>query len=166
MKLPPEAIAASWPTPNYIDPPTRGHGVLIVNVVCMSLAFLVVSLRLYTRLRITCSAGIDDVLIVIGLVFAIAMAVITSIATEDWGMNRHVWDIEVLRLATVQKLNLSFQIMFSLSSCFTKISLLWFCRRLIGKGNFALYNLAFILCMVFVGVSSGLFTIISIFQCT
>jgi hypothetical protein len=33
---------------------------------------IVVSLRLYTRLRVTCSAGIDDVLIVIGLIFAIA----------------------------------------------------------------------------------------------
>ncbi|KAJ5562839.1 hypothetical protein N7461_001600 [Penicillium sp. DV-2018c] len=166
MKLPPEAITATWPTPNYINPPTRGHGVVIVNVICMSLALLVVSLRLYTRLRITCSAGIDDVLIVIGLIFAIAMAVITSIATQSYGMNRHVWDIEVSQLVTVQKLNLCFQIMFSMASCFTKISLLWFCRRLIGKGNFAMYNLAFILCMVFVGLSSGMFTIISIFQCT
>jgi hypothetical protein len=34
-----------------------------VNIVCFSLALIVVSLRLYTRLRVTCSAGIDDVLI-------------------------------------------------------------------------------------------------------
>ncbi|KAJ5345291.1 hypothetical protein N7541_007784 [Penicillium brevicompactum] len=166
MKLPPAAILATWPTPNYIDPPTRGHGVLVVNIVCLALAFIVVSLRIYTRIRITCSAGVDDVLIVIGLVFAIAMAVVTSIATEQWGMNRHIWDIQLLRLVTVQKLNLTWQIMFSLASCFTKISLLWFCRRLIGKGHFALYNWAFILSMVFVGLSSGLFTIISIFQCS
>jgi hypothetical protein len=166
MKLPPAAVMASWPTPNYIDPPTRGHGVLIVNVVCLSLAFVVVSLRLYTRIRITYSAGVDDFLIVIGLIFSIAMAVVTSIATEKWGMNRHIWDIEILSLATVQKYNLCFQIMFSMASCFTKISLLWFCRRLIGKGHFALYNWAFILSMVFVALSSGLFTIISIFQCS
>jgi hypothetical protein len=166
MKLPPPAIMASWPTPNYIDPPTRGHGVLIVNIVCLSLALVVVCLRLYTRIRITCSAGVDDVLIVIGLAFSIAMAVVTSIATEKWGMNRHIWDIELLRLITVQKYNLIFQIMFSMASCFTKISLLWFCRRLIGKGHFALYNWAFIMSMVFVALSSGLFTIISIFQCS
>lgn len=166
MKLPPESITASWPTPNYIDPPTRGHGVLIVNIICISLTFLVVCLRLYTRLRITCSVGIDDLCIVIGLIFAIAMVVITSVATEDLGMNRHVWDIEYSRLVTVQKLNLCFQIMFSVSSCFTKISVLWFCRRLIGKGNFALYNMTFILAMVFVGFSSVLFTLISVFQCS
>ncbi|CAI7604265.1 unnamed protein product [Penicillium glandicola] len=166
MKLPPASVTGSWPTPNYIDPTTRGHGVLIVNVVCLTWASLIVSLRLYTRLWITCSAGVDDVLIIIGLVFAIAMAVVTSIATENWGMNRHLWDIELLRLVTIQKLNLSFQILFSLSSCFTKISLLWFCRRLIVKSNFLLYNWAFILSIIFVALSSGMFSIISIFQCT
>ncbi|KAJ5958330.1 uncharacterized protein N7479_005480 [Penicillium vulpinum] len=166
MKLPPAAIASSWPTPNYVDPPTRGHGVLIVNIICLILAFLVVSLRLYTRLRITCSAGVDDVLIIIGLVFAIAMATVTSIATENFGMNRHIWDIELSHLVTIQKLNLCFQILFSLSSSFTKISLLWFCRRLLGKGNFVLYNWTFILAIVFVGASSVLFALISIFQCS
>lgn len=166
MKLAPAAVRASWPTPNYIDPPTRGHGVLVVNVVCLSLAFLVVAMRLYTRLRITCSIGVDDLFIVIGLVFAIAMATITSVATEDFGMNRHVWDIEIPHLTTIQKLNLSFQIMFSLSSSFTKLSLLWFCRRLIGKGHLTLYNWAFTSAMIFVGASSLLFTLISVFQCS
>ncbi|KAJ5165344.1 uncharacterized protein N7500_007174, partial [Penicillium coprophilum] len=165
-EAPPADIVNSWPTPNYINPPTRGHGVLVVNIVCFAFTFLVVSLRLYTRLWITCSAGIDDLLIVIGLVFAIAMVTITSVATEDWGMNRHIWDIELVKLVTVQKLNLSFQILFSLASCFTKISLLWFCRRLIANSNFGLYNRAFILAIVFVGGSSLLFTLISIFQCS
>lgn len=161
MKLPPEAILATWPTPNYIDPPTRGPGVLIVNATCLSLAFIVVSLRIYTRIRITYSAGVDDVLIIIGLISAIAMAAVTSIAT-----NRHIWDIELSHLVTVQKLNLSWQIFYSLASCFTKISLLWFCRRLISKGHFRLYNWAFILSMIFVGLSCVLFTVISIFQCS
>lgn len=166
MKLPPEAILATWPTPDYIDPSTRGHGVLIVNATCLPLAFIVVSLRLYTRIRITYSAGVDDVLIIIGLISAIAMAVVTSIATEQWGMNRHIWDIEMSHLVTIQKLNLTWQIFYSLASCFTKISLLWFCRRLISKGHFRLYNWAFILSMIFVGLSCVLFTAISIFQCS
>lgn len=83
MKLPPPAVIAAWPTPNYIDPPTRGHGVLIVNIVCISLAFSVVTLRLYARLCVTCSAGLDDIFIVFGLFFATGMVVVTSIATED-----------------------------------------------------------------------------------
>lgn len=168
MQLPPLAIMASWPKPNYVDPTTRGHGVLIVNIVCISLAFLVVILRLYTRLRITYSAGIDDALILIGLAFSIAMIIVTSLATEDWGWNRHIWDIPMGWLPTVQKLNLVFQIMFSLSSSFTKISLLWFCRRLLGagKGTYSIFNWSFIGAMVFVGLSCALFTLISIFQCS
>lgn len=95
MKLPPLEVMAQWPTPNYIDPPTHGHGVLIVNLVCITMALLVVMLRLYTRFRITCSAGIDDLLIVIGLIFAIAMAVVTLLATERWAWNRHIWDVPI-----------------------------------------------------------------------
>ncbi|KAJ5628661.1 hypothetical protein N7490_010889 [Penicillium lividum] len=168
MQLPPLAVMASWPTPNYVDPVTRGHGVLIVNIVCISLAFLVTILRLYTRLRITSTAGVDDVLIIIGLVFAIAMVAVTSLATESWGFNRHIWDIPTDWFPTIEKLNLSFQIMFSWSSGFTKISLLWFCRRLLGtgKGSFVLYNWAFIGSMIFVGLSVFMFTFLSIFQCS
>ncbi|KAF7719585.1 Uncharacterized protein PECH_005492 [Penicillium ucsense] len=168
MKLPPPEIMAAWPTPNYIDPVTRGHGVLYVNIVFTSLALLVVALRLYTRLRITCSAGVDDILIVIGLGFAIAMIAVTSLATESWGWNRHVWDVPPTWLSTVQKLNIVFQIMFSWASSVTKVSLLWFCRRLLGagKGNFAWYNWAFIGSMAIVALTCGLFTIVSIFQCS
>lgn len=168
MQLAPAAVMASWPTPNYVDPVTRGHGVLIVNIVCISLAFVVTILRLYTRLRITSTAGIDDILIIIGLVFAIAMVAVTSLATENWGFNRHIWDIPVTWFPTIEKLNLTFQIMFSWSSGFTKISLLWFCRRLLGagKGSFVVYNWAFIGSMVFVALSVFMFTFFSIFQCS
>ncbi|KAJ5182712.1 hypothetical protein N7492_000328 [Penicillium capsulatum] len=168
MKLPPPAVMATWPTPNYVDPPTRGHGVLIVNIVCICFAFVVVILRLYTRLRITCSFGMDDILIVFGLIFAIAMVAVTSLATENWAWNRHIWDVPMTWLPTVQKLNLVFQIMFSWSSSITKISLLWFCRRLLGagKGNYMTFNCAFIGSMVFVVLSCTLFTFFSIFQCS
>lgn len=168
MQLPPVAVMAQWPTPNYIDPQTRGHGAMIVNIVTMSLAFVVVMLRLYTRLRITYSTGIDDILITVGLIFGIAMAVVTSLATESWGWDRHIWDVPTSWLPTAQKLNLCFQITFSVSSSITKISLLWFCRRLLGagKGNFRVYNWAFIISMIFVALSCITFTLLSIFQCT
>ena len=68
MKLPPADVLATWPTPNYIDPTTRGDSVLIVTIVFAAIAFVVTCLRLYTRFKITCSPGIDDVLIVVALV--------------------------------------------------------------------------------------------------
>ncbi|CAG7915446.1 unnamed protein product [Penicillium olsonii] len=166
MRLPGPAVLATWPTPNYIDPPTRGHGVMILNIVCFSLALIVVFLRVYTRACITSSAGFDDVLIVIGLVFGIGMAVATSISTEYGGMNRHLWDVEIPKLVTIQQLNLAWEMLFALASCFTKISLLWFCRRLISKGTHRLYNWLFIIAMVFVGFNNMLFVFLSIFQCS
>ena len=68
MKLPPLSVIASWPTPNYINPVTRGNAALVVNIVMISLSFIVTCLRLYTRLRITRSAGLDDVFIAIAMV--------------------------------------------------------------------------------------------------
>ena len=58
----------SWPLPNYVNPVTRGSAVLIVNIVTITIAFLVTCLRLFTRFRITCTPGLDDILIVIALV--------------------------------------------------------------------------------------------------
>jgi len=69
MQLPPMEVLLSWPLPNYVDPVSRGPAVLIVNIVTMSLAFLLTLLRLYTRLRITCTPGLDDIFIVVALVW-------------------------------------------------------------------------------------------------
>ncbi|RHZ62348.1 hypothetical protein CDV55_105770 [Aspergillus turcosus] len=168
MRLPPPQVLGTWPTPNYVDPRTRGNGALIVNIVCLSFAFVVTLLRLYTRLKITCSPGLDDVLIVIALGFAIAMCAVISIATERYGGDRHIWDVPPTWLSTASKLNLVFQILFSFSSSVTKLSLLWFCKRLLGAGSKGLcrtYNWCLIGGMAFVSLSCALFLLISIFQC-
>lgn len=68
MRTPPPEVIESWPEPNYINPETRGDGLVIVNVVTIVLAGVVVILRLYTRLRITGSFGFDDLLILFALV--------------------------------------------------------------------------------------------------
>lgn len=96
------------------------------------------------------------------------MGAILCIATEDWGWVRHIWDIPLGWIPMVSKLNLIFQILFSLSCSFTKLSLLWFCRRLLivgSKGIFTFYNIGMILGMVVVALSCALFVLFSIFQC-
>ncbi|KMK59318.1 integral membrane protein [Aspergillus fumigatus Z5] len=168
MRLPPPQVLLTWPTPNYVDPLTRGNGALIVNIVCLSFAFVVTLLRLYTRLKITYSPGLDDALIVIALGFAIAMCAVTSLATVQYGWNRHMWDVPPMWLSTVSKLNLVFQILFSLASSVTKLSLLWFCKRLLGagsKGLYRTYNWCLIGGMAFVSLTCALFLLFSIFQC-
>ncbi|PYI15296.1 integral membrane protein [Aspergillus japonicus CBS 114.51] len=169
MRIPPASVLATWPTPNYVDPVTRGNYVLIVSVVLLSVAFVVTCLRLYTRLRITCTFGFDDILIIWALAFAIGMCAVTSIATENYGWTRHIWDIPPSWLPAVNKLNLAFQMLFSLSSSITKLSLLWFCKRLLGagsKGLYSSYNIVLIIGMVIVLICCLLFLFISIFQCS
>ncbi|KKK14801.1 hypothetical protein ARAM_006380 [Aspergillus rambellii] len=168
MQLPPAEVLASWPEPNYINPITRGHSVLIVSIVCSALATIVTGLRIFTRVKITCTAGMDDLLIILGLLFGIAMAAVISVASFYYGWDRHMWDVPLEWLPTVSKLNLTFQILFSLSASLTKLSFLWFCKRILGaggKGLYQAYNLALIAAMNAVAVSSVLFMGLSLFQC-
>ena len=63
IKPVPLDVILSWPQPNYIDPVRRGPALVAVNCVLLPLALIVVGLRLYTRLIIVHSAGLDDVFI-------------------------------------------------------------------------------------------------------
>lgn len=68
MQLPPPEVLLTWPTPNYHDPVTRGNAVLVASIVLVIFSTIVTALRVYTRLRITCTSGLDDIMILIGLV--------------------------------------------------------------------------------------------------
>ncbi|KAE8354306.1 hypothetical protein BDV28DRAFT_87856 [Aspergillus coremiiformis] len=169
MKVAPASVVATWPAPNFVDPPTRGNSVLIVTIVFATLAFLVTCLRLYTRFKITCSPGIDDLLIVVALAFTIAMCIILCLLTEQYGGNRHIWDVPLEWFSTVSKLNLLFQTLFSLSSSITKIALLWFCKRLLGagsKGLYNTYNMALNGAIVMVALLCLSFLFVCTFQCS
>ncbi|KAJ9302737.1 hypothetical protein DTO271G3_111 [Paecilomyces variotii] len=169
MQLPPASVMAHWPTPNYIDPPSRGGALLVVNIVFTSLSFLVVCMRIYTRLRITGSLGLDDATIIVSMLFAIAMAVATSLASAQYGWNRHIWDVPLEWIPTSEKLNMMFQVFFSFASSLTKLSLLWFCRRLLGagiKGAFRSFNFYLIAAMFVVAAMCITFVCLTIFQCS
>lgn len=73
-------VIASWPTPNYVNPVTRGPGVIIWNIVFLILAMVVVVLRLYTRSRITRTFGWDDALIGLAVVSSPCRAHLVPVA--------------------------------------------------------------------------------------
>jgi hypothetical protein len=68
MRLPPASVLASWPTPNYDDPITRGDAGKIVGITLTVLVALILVVRIYTRLRVVRSFGLDDILILIAFV--------------------------------------------------------------------------------------------------
>jgi len=72
MQLPPLSVLASWPTPNYVDPETKGPALLLCNSIMFSIASAIVAVRIYTRVRISKCFGADDVFILLALVCPIS----------------------------------------------------------------------------------------------
>jgi hypothetical protein len=66
---PPIEVLLSW-KPNYVDPETRGFGLIILVCILLALCYVVVGMRLWARFRIVKNAGIDDALIVFNTVGA------------------------------------------------------------------------------------------------
>lgn len=155
----------NWPEPNYTDPATHGQGIVIANIIFGVLVLVSIVLRVYSRVRITSSFGVDDIFILFATVsamtaiftrqivlilidiqaVALTMYVVMSVGSARYGWNRHVWDIPRLDISTTKKLNLAFQVTFSLSSGLTKLSLLCFCRRLFGNTGKLAFNFHYII---------------------
>jgi hypothetical protein len=96
------------------------------------------------------------------------MMITMSIASARYGWDRHVWDIPFSLMSTSLKYGLVFQITFGLASAFTKLSLLWFCRRIIGDGrkvSISFHDVAISFVMFSVTAFVLAFVIINLLQC-
>jgi hypothetical protein len=146
MHLPPVEVLFNWPTPNYDNPVTRGNALLVVNSVFAALATITVGLRLYTRLVIKRWFGIDDVFILFALVsgmlncgersnqeqfFTIGLTAVVLLANQEYGWDRHVYDIRFSVLEPAAKIAMTAKIVFTLAATFTRLSLHCFYYRLI-----------------------------------
>lgn len=64
---PPIEVVAAWPVGReHFE--SRGWGIGIVSIVLYILCIIVVALRLWSRLFLTATAGIDDLIIAIAMV--------------------------------------------------------------------------------------------------
>lgn len=96
MRNPPLSVILSWPTPNYVDPETRGNALLIINIIFLALCFAAVGARLWARLRILHSPGLDDLLITIAMVsfppFMLWQWAYKPLDSYDWrDYNSYYW---------------------------------------------------------------------------
>jgi hypothetical protein len=64
---PPVSVIATW-KPNYVDPETRGGGIVVMEIVLLAVCYAVVALRIWTRFFLSKSFGYDDALIIFNLV--------------------------------------------------------------------------------------------------
>ncbi|KAH7078288.1 hypothetical protein FB567DRAFT_131994 [Paraphoma chrysanthemicola] len=166
MRLPPADVILSWPPPNYDDPITRGNALVIVNSIFIVFVVITVGLRLYTRLVIKRWFGIDDVFILLALLFTIGLTAIVLLANQRYGWDRHVWDIRFDQFVPASKIAMTSKVVFTAAASFTRLSLHCFYYRVIrdtGKTWFKWLIHANVVYTLGILVS---FTFLAIFQCT
>ncbi|OBT93162.1 hypothetical protein VE01_09232 [Pseudogymnoascus verrucosus] len=132
--VPPDVIL-SWPKPNYTDPDRRGPALLIVNCFLLPLAMVVVGMRLYTRLIIVHSAGLDDVFILTPfLIAAVGLTIAVCLAASQYGWDLHIWDVPEADIIPGRIVTWVAQLIFVAATNFTKLSILLFYTRLSTVG--------------------------------
>lgn len=72
---PPLSVIQAWPKANYIDPVTRGPGLVILCAIMMALALLLVLARLWARGFLQHKLGLDDLLISLSLIPTLGLGI-------------------------------------------------------------------------------------------
>ncbi|KAH9863176.1 hypothetical protein IAQ61_009453 [Plenodomus lingam] len=165
MRLPPYEVLISWPRPNYDSPVTRGNALVLVNSIFLGLVVITVGLRLYTRLAIKRWFGLDDVFILLALLFTIGLTAVVLLANRDYGWDRHVYDIPFDALVPTSKIAMSAKVVFTAAATFTRLSLHCFYYRLVAdSGKTWFKGLIHANVIYTVGIFFS-FTFLSIFLC-
>ncbi|KAI9883561.1 MAG: hypothetical protein M1823_004659 [Watsoniomyces obsoletus] len=124
IQLPPGLV------PNYDNPVTRGHHITNVSLAFGILAFIVVTLRVITKVFLVRGFGWDDVLSVFALLLAEARAVCSVILAERIGIGRHTWDVKPMYLALARNVMYIQDMLYLIAIMSAKLSILMLYLRL------------------------------------
>ncbi|KAF8464878.1 hypothetical protein BDZ91DRAFT_625265, partial [Kalaharituber pfeilii] len=139
----------------------RSAAIIAVNLIMSVIATAVVFLRMFTRSKILRSVGIDDWLILVGLVLAWTLALWNSVGTA-WGLGKHVWDIPKEHFEGVGKIIWGTMSLYFPVLGVIKLSILFSLRRITPTA----FNRQIIyIMMVFVVLLTVSMTLATIFQC-
>ncbi|KAI1143954.1 integral membrane protein [Hypoxylon sp. FL0543] len=166
MQLPPASVLSSWPTPNYVNPDTRGHTGSIVGFLMAGLVTITLAIRLYARKCLTRGFGLDDVFIILAYFPATAFTIIGVIAEVQLQWNRHTWDVETNLIEPGLQLMFANQMLFDAATTLTKFSILTQLYRLTTASRDRKMTIAALISMAVVGLSCFVFFMVSLFQCT
>ncbi|KAI1380696.1 hypothetical protein F4677DRAFT_195075 [Hypoxylon crocopeplum] len=84
-------------TPNFVDPPSTAPVARIITAVSMSLMYCFLALRVYTRIWVTCSFGVDDFLCLAAAATVTAYCVLVFLLLRS-SMGPHQWDVPLSKL--------------------------------------------------------------------
>ncbi|KAF3161474.1 hypothetical protein TWF788_002497 [Orbilia oligospora] len=143
----PLAEKLSWPPPNTVNPPRRGHYLLPILGILLTLSTAATILRIYTRLFVVRTFGHDDILILPAYLAALSI-VISEIKSLEAGWGLHVWDflLEQTRLLVIS--GYSVQVSVGVCCWLTKMSILLSYLRF-AQGKLRLWvkiSLVFVTC--------------------
>ncbi|KAI8936248.1 hypothetical protein NX059_006671 [Plenodomus lindquistii] len=124
MRSPPPSVLKTWPKPNYVDPVTRGNGLMIIELTLLPIAMIVVFLRTWIRISWLKKSWWDDYLMIVAMIFSIGTTVLVILATQLYGWDKHVWDLTIPELETGRKASIAGQTLFVLASSTVKMSIL------------------------------------------
>ncbi|KAK6335741.1 hypothetical protein TWF730_003119 [Orbilia blumenaviensis] len=124
-----------WPAADLVDPKSRGPRLLSITTVFTTLALITVTLRIYTRARITRYMGWDDWFIMLAMAASFGLYGL-QIAAMNAGWYHHIWDVPYEKFVITKKarcltgIGLSIQSLYPWILGFVKISILLFYLRL------------------------------------
>ncbi|GLA46039.1 hypothetical protein AnigIFM63604_008001 [Aspergillus niger] len=150
---PPLSVMESWPARNTINPESHGSASIVLPVIFGSIAVTAVILRLWARCVIQRQGKLDDFFIALALTpdpshraqhqlpprylhhpspptQPPTNKIINLKGAYNYGENHHVWDNTLPQLLQSRKLAIAQELFYILASCFTKISVLLFYRRM------------------------------------
>jgi hypothetical protein len=72
---PPASVLLGWPNANFTNPETRGWGSSIILLIVLGITFLVYVARIWARLAVAKSLGLDDILMTIAMLFVFGLTI-------------------------------------------------------------------------------------------
>ncbi|KAI1660722.1 hypothetical protein F4813DRAFT_348130 [Daldinia decipiens] len=135
--------------PNFTDPESRSHQLYILIAVLSPIVFIVGSLRIYSRLRITRSFGADDWICIAATILTLSYsALILKLLWKPGGgiIGIHFWDVPISHYIEYEKGALADYVLFRIAHTTTKVGFLVFYLRLFRPVSYVRF-------MVWAGIS-------------
>ncbi|KAM5451801.1 hypothetical protein MaudCBS49596_003629 [Microsporum audouinii] len=166
MQLPPVSVILSWPKPNYVNPTeVRGPLIIILTSIFAPLTLFVVIIRIFSRIHVSKSFGLDDVFIIAAVIPALGCGAITVLGSVKYGWSRHVYDVPFDQLVLGLKMTMLIECLFAICCSFTKLSLLCFTRKITAGINSRVLRWLIIANVTIVTLEMVIFCIVAVFTC-
>ncbi|KAI1637769.1 hypothetical protein F4809DRAFT_603289 [Biscogniauxia mediterranea] len=135
MRTPPVGVMLTWPTPNYVDPVTRGPALIIIQLIVCPVALICLALRLWVRMSRLKRCWWDDWLMIAAAVCCCGVTVSVILATQLYGWNIHVWDLTSQQMSRGRQVSIAGQTIFLFASGLSKLSILVSYLRIAVAGS-------------------------------